>query len=103
MASVPVNIAIAIAEPPMIPWARSMSLVRSNMSASAPAANAKKRRGSEVEATIIPTQAFDPVRSHISWDEERPWMKVPKADSIDATQSVRNEPYRRGATAEVIG
>jgi hypothetical protein len=30
-------------------------------------------------------------------------MKVPKAESIDATQSVRNEPYRRGATAEVIG
>jgi hypothetical protein len=73
------------------------------MSARAPAARAKKRRGREVDATIIPTHEFDPVRSHMSWDEERPWMKVPNADNIDATQSVRNEPYRRGATAEVIG
>ncbi len=39
-----------------------------------------------------PTQVLDPVRSNINWDEERPWMNVPKADSIDATQSVRKEP-----------
>jgi hypothetical protein len=62
------------------------------MSANAPAARAKKRRGSEVEATIIPTQVLEPVRSSINWDEDRLWMKVPKADSIDATQSVRKEP-----------
>ena len=62
------------------------------MSARAPAARAKKRSGREVEATISPTQVFDPVRSNINWDEERLWMNVPKADSIDATQSVRKEP-----------
>jgi hypothetical protein len=35
---------------------------------------------------------LEPVRSSISWEEERLWMKVPKADSIDASQSVRKEP-----------
>ncbi len=87
-----VKIAMARADPPMIPWATSISLVRSNMSARAPAARAKKRRGREVEATMRPTHVLDPVRSNINWDEERLWMNVPKADSIDATQSVRKEP-----------
>jgi hypothetical protein len=92
IASVAVRIAMARAEPPMIPWARSINFARSNMSASAPAARAKKRRGREVEATINPTHVFDPVRSNISWADDRLWMKVPNADSSDATQSVRKEP-----------
>ena len=83
---------MARAEPPMIPWATSISLARSNMSARAPAASAKKSSGREVEATIRPTQVLEPVRSNINWDEERLWMNVPNADSIDATQSVRKEP-----------
>jgi hypothetical protein len=83
---------MARADPPMIPWARSISLARSNMSASAPAAMPKNSNGSEVEATIIPTHVLDPVRSSINWEAERLWMKVPKADSIDANQSVRKEP-----------
>ena len=92
IAPVAVKIAMARADPPMIPWATNISLVRSNMSARAPAARAKNRRGREVEATMRPTQVLDPVRSNINWDEERLWMNVPKADSIDATQSVRKEP-----------
>jgi hypothetical protein len=35
---------------------------------------------------------LDPVRSNINCDEDRLWMKVPNAESIDASQSVRKEP-----------
>ncbi len=60
------NTAIAAADPPMMPCAMSISFVRSNMSARAPAAREMNSRGKVAEATIIPTQALDPVSSNIS-------------------------------------
>ena len=61
-----VRTAIATADPPMIPCAISISLVRSNMSARAPAVSARKKSGSRADATIQPTQVLDPVSSNIS-------------------------------------
>jgi hypothetical protein len=50
-----------------------------------------------------PTHVFDRVISNMSQDAATLWMKEPTAERTFAIQSVRNEPYRSGATAEVIG
>lgn len=86
----------------MMDWATSISLVLSNRSASAPAASAKKRSGRVDDATIKPTQVFDPVSSSINHEPATDWMKVPRADRTDAIHIVRKETIERGATAELI-
>jgi len=63
------------------------------MSASAPAARARKSKGKVVEATIKPTQVFDRVNSNMSQEAATLWMKEPTEERTLATQSVRNEPY----------
>lgn len=86
----------------MIPCAISMSFARSNMSANAPAASARKNKGSRDEETIRPTQVLEPVISNISQAPATFWMKVPEADRMFAAHNDRKWRWRRGATAEDI-
>ena len=76
-----------------------MSLVRENMSASAPAARERKKRGRVAEATIQPTQVLESVISSISQEAATAWMNVPEPEKIVAAHSARNWGYLRGATA----
>jgi hypothetical protein len=72
------------------------------MSAKAPAASERKKRGSKAEATIQPTQVLDSVISNISQDPATAWMNVPDAENTVAAHKDRKCGYLRGATADVI-